>query len=88
MSTQGTKNAAVTNSEIELCSTGPSDLLNQSTESPFQEIEIATELPAKRNQQRGKIFKIASTYWCFILLGANDSSYGVRSDDVIPDPLY
>lgn len=44
---------------------------------------IPSSPPPERKQQRwnssnASILRIVATYWCFILLGANDSSYGVR----------
>ncbi|KIW22081.1 uncharacterized protein PV07_12498 [Cladophialophora immunda] len=38
---------------------------------------VRTKTPERWSQPRSNIPRVAATFWCFILLGANDSSYGV-----------
>ena len=40
------------------------------------------------NYPRSNIVKTVATFWAFLVMGANDAAYGVRSSFSILDELY
>lgn len=45
-------------------------------------VSLNTQKKERWNSSPLNIARLLSTYWCFVLLGCNDSSYGVSSVDI------
>lgn len=49
----------------------------RSEEQPLPAPTTATETPERWNYPRKNIGRIGATFWAFLVMGANDSAYGV-----------